>query len=173
MLAYKLKAKKNSNLNHLDMKQVDNIIQYLAKPQRNGEVELVLGGDQGVKMIGTVDTSYAPDGEDFKSIISATLHMASSTGSMLSMCARQTICVDSSMSTEGIGCHLLMRRILPLRYLFKEPGFVQPHPTLIYMDNVPFMNSVVGDKGACVKFKHSMIRLKFINEAYTNGDIDF
>ena len=33
------------------------------------------------------------------------------------------------------------------------------------MDNVPFMNSVVGDKGASVKFKHIMIRLSLINEA--------
>ena len=45
--------------------------------------------------------------------------------------------------------------------------------TLIYMDNLPFMNSVVGDKGASVKSKHIMIRLKIINEAYINGDIDF
>ena len=41
------------------------------------------------------------------------------------------------------------------------------------MDNLPFMNSVVGDKGASVKSKHIMIRLKIINEAYINGDIEF
>ena len=41
------------------------------------------------------------------------------------------------------------------------------------MDNVPFMNSVVGDKGASVKSEHIMIRLSLINEVYINGDIDF
>ena len=41
------------------------------------------------------------------------------------------------------------------------------------MDNVPFMNSVVGDKGASVKSKHIMIRLSLIREAHINGDIDF
>ena len=62
---------------------------------------------------------------------------------------------------------------MPLRYFFKELGFPQTHAALIYMDNLPFMNSVVGDKGASVKSKHVMIRLSLINEAYINGDIDF
>ena len=113
-------------------------------------------------MIGTVDTSYAPDGENYKSITGATLHLASNTGSMLTMYTRHKICADSSMSAEGIGCHLLVRQISPLRYFFKELGFTQP-----------FMNSAVGDKGASAKSKHIMIRLKIINEAYINGDIDF
>ena len=77
MFAYKLKAEKSSNPKELDMKHVDNIIRYLAKLQRAGDIGLVLGGDQGIKMIGTVDISYAPDGEDYNYIIAATLHMAS------------------------------------------------------------------------------------------------
>ena len=77
------------------------------------------------------------------------------------------------MSAEGIGCHLIVRRIIIIRYLFKELGFLLCHPTMIYMDNLPFMNSVVGEKGASVKSKHIMIRLSLINEAYENGDIDF
>ena len=99
-------------------------------------------------MIGTVDISYESDGENYKSITGAKLHMASNTGSMITTCARHTICADFSMSAEGIGCHLLVRRIIPLRQFFKELGFPSSHSTLIYMDNLPFMNSVVGDKGA-------------------------
>ena len=79
MFAYKLKAKKNTNPTALDMKHVDHIIHYLAKLQRTDDVSLVLGGDQGIKMIGTVERSYAPDGENYKSITGATLHMASNT----------------------------------------------------------------------------------------------
>ena len=41
------------------------------------------------------------------------------------------------------------------------------------MDNLPFMNSEVGDKGASVKSKRIMIRLSLINKTYVNGDIDF
>ena len=173
MFAYKLKARKNTKPTALDMKHVDYIIRYLAKIQRNDDVKLVLGGKQGITMVGTVDTSYAPDGENYKSITGATIHMASNTGSILTMCSRHTICADSSMSAEGIGCHLLVRRIIPIRYFFKELGFPQQHPTMIYMDNMPFINSIVGDKGASVKSKHIMIRLSLINEAYDNGDIDF
>ena len=40
------------------------------------------------------------------------------------------------------------------------------------MDYLPFLNSVVEDKGASVKSKHIIIRLVMINEAYANGDID-
>ena len=120
MFTYKLKANKNSNPTAVDMKHVDNIIHYLAKLQRTNDVGLVLGGDQGIKRIGTVETSYAPDGENYKSITGAALHMASNTGSMLTMCTRHSICADSSMSAEGIRCHLLVRRILPLRYFSKS-----------------------------------------------------
>ena len=73
------------------MKHVDTIIKYLARLPRQNDTALVLGGDQGIQLIGTVDTSYAPDGEDYKSITGATLHMASKTGSILSMSTRQTI----------------------------------------------------------------------------------
>ena len=41
------------------------------------------------------------------------------------------------------------------------------------MDNLPFTNSVVGDKGASVKSKHIINRLNMIDGAFTNGDIDF
>ena len=115
MPAYKLKARENTNPTALDMKQVDHIIQYLAKLQRINDISLTLGGDQGVQMIGTVDTSYAPDNADYKSITGATLYMASNTGNKLTLCSKHTICADSSMSAQGIGYHLLVRRVLPIR----------------------------------------------------------
>lgn len=115
MFVYKLNARKNANPTKLDMKHIDLIIKYLAKLKCENNISLVLGGDQGIRLIGTVDTPYAPDGENYVSITGATLHMASTTGSMLPMCTRHTICADSSMSAEGIGCQLLVYRILPLR----------------------------------------------------------
>ena len=69
---YKLKAKKNTNPTELDMKHVDHIIQYLAKLQRTNDISLILGGDQGVQMIGAVDTSFAPDNENYRSITGTT-----------------------------------------------------------------------------------------------------
>ena len=104
------------------MNGVDTIIRYLARLQHTGEVSHTLGGDQGVRMVCTVDTSYASDAEDYRSMAGATIHMASNTGSMLTMCSKQTICADSSMSAEGKGCHLLVCRVLPIRYFFKRAG---------------------------------------------------
>ena len=63
---YKLKARKNTKPTALDMKHVDHIIHYLEKLQRTDDVSLVLGSNQGITMIGTVDTSYAPNGKTTK-----------------------------------------------------------------------------------------------------------
>ena len=56
---------------------------------------------------------------------------------------------------------------------FQGARFRSKAPHSHYMDNLPFMNSIVGEKGASVKSKDIMIRLSLINEAYINGDIDF
>ena len=132
------------------MKHVDNIIRCLVYLQCTNDVSLVLGGDQGVQMMCNVDKSYAPDGKDFKSITGATFYMANNTGSMITM---STICEDLSVSSEGIGCHLLVRRVLPLRYFIKELFFSQHEPKGINMDNLPFLNSVLGEKRASIKSK--------------------
>ena len=41
------------------------------------------------------------------------------------------------------------------------------------MDSLPFSNSVMGEKGASIKSKHILIRLRIINEAYMIDDIEF
>ena len=61
----------------------------------------------------TVDKSYALDSADYRYITGATVHMALNTDSMLAMSTKHMICADSSMVTEGIGCHLLVRQVLP------------------------------------------------------------
>ena len=109
-------------------------------------------------MVYTVDTPYAPDGASYKSITGATTHMASNTGSMLTMSTKQTRCADLSMSTEGIGCHLLVRRVLLLRYFFKEWRFPQQQPTMIFMYNGPFIKLVIGNEGAVLESLHAQCR---------------
>ena len=83
----------------LEMKHFDNIIKYLAFLRLSNDISITIGGDPGVHTVCTVDTSYAPNGADYKSITGATSHMASNIGSMLTMSTKQTICADSSMST--------------------------------------------------------------------------
>ena len=69
----------------------------------------------------------------------ATIHMVSNTGSMLTMCSKQTICA------EGIGCHLHSTSSSSNSIFFKELVFDQNTPTLLYMDSLPFLNSVIGE----------------------------
>ena len=71
-------------------------------------------------MTGTVDTSYASDGENYKSITGATIHMACNTGSMLSMCAHHTIWADSSMNERRRNqYHLLVRTSITATIFFQ------------------------------------------------------
>ena len=70
------------------------------------------------------------------------------------------------MAAEGVGCHLLVKQVLPLRIFLNELGFTQDKPTMIYMDNEPFLNDVTGERGASNRSKHIMIRLNIIHKAY-------
>jgi hypothetical protein len=77
------------------------------------------------------------------------------------------------MAAEGVGCHLLVKRLLPLRIFLGELGFEQTNPTVIYMDNEPYLKAITGDRGASHKSKHIMIKLHIVREAYDAGQIDF
>ena len=137
---------------------------------------MMIGGNNGVQLMATVDTSYAPTdpyGSDLKSITGATIHMSHETGSIISLCARHDFTTDSSMAAEGVGCYLLVKQLLPLRIFLSELGFKQDTPSIIYMDNEPFLNTMTGEKGASNRSKHIMIKLNIITEAYEAGEIEF
>jgi hypothetical protein len=174
--AQRLKARRSSSPNELDMKHVDHIIKHVAYLQRTQSHGLTIGSDNGVQLIGTVDTSYAPSdvhSNDLRSITGGTIHLSGTTGSMISICTRHDYTTDSSMAAEGVGAHLLVKRILPLRVFLTELGFPQHQPTMIFMDNEPFLKSITGDKGPSNKSKHIMIKLHITKEAYEAGEIEF
>ena len=52
-------------------------------------------------------------------------------------------------------------------------NWVSSKPTMVYMDNEPFLNAVTGDRGASNKSKYIMIRLHIIREAYMAGNVEF
>ena len=137
---------------------------------------MIIGGDDNIELVATVDTSYAPSdvySNDLKSIIGATKHLSTKTGSMVSLCNRHDYTIDSSMAAEDVGCHLLVKRLLPLRIFLGELGFDQINPTVIYMDNEPYLKAITGDRGASNKSKHIVIKLHIVREAYDAGHIVF
>jgi hypothetical protein len=77
---------------------------------------------------------------------------------------------DSSTSAEGIGCHMLAKLLLPLRFYLAELSYPQVSATRVCMDNVPYMQSALGEKGHSKRNKHVLIRMKIVNEAISNDE---
>jgi hypothetical protein len=92
-------------------------------------------------------------------------------GSFNTFSSKQTIMADSSTSAEGIGCHMLAKTLLPLRFYLAELSFPQLFPSRVCMDNIPYIQSALGEKGHSKRNKHVLIRMKIVNEALTNGEI--
>ena len=101
-----------------------------------------------------------------------TLHMSHSTGSIMSMVEKQSITADSAMAAEGVGGHLHVRRVLPLRYFCGELGFPPLLPSKFYMDNEPFIKTIVGKRGCSERSKHILIRYRVLEEAYQADEIE-
>ena len=163
-------AKTLKSPTQLCMKRVDRILSCLAYVIRSDLDGLVLGGTSGVEIIATTDTSYA-SGSGCKSQTGGTIHMSPSTGSVMSMCEVQSIITDSAMASEGVGGHLHLKRVLALRYFLGELGFEQSTPTKFYMDNEPFINTIVNDRGPSEKSKHILLRFQMLKEQYQCGTI--
>ena len=70
------------------------------------------------------------------------------------------------MVAEGVGG----RRVLPLRYFCAELGFPQG-PSEFYMDNEPFMKTILGQRGCSERSKHILVIHKVLEEAWKNDEI--
>ena len=88
------------------------------------------------------------------------------------MSEKHKITTDSAMAAEGVGSHLHIKKILPILYLFEELGLKMEHPASFYMDNIPFMQTITGNKGLSGKSKHILIRLQMTKEAFQDGKIE-
>jgi hypothetical protein len=136
---------------------------------RQNKDGLTLGG-RSIELLATTDTSYHGF-SDLKSCTGGTFHMNSNTGSITSLCEKHTITTDSAMAAEGVGAHLHIKKILPILYLFEELGLTLDQPAKFYMDNVPFMQTITGNRGNSAKSKHMLIRLQVTKEAFQDGKI--
>ena len=170
LFAYKEKAPCAARANHLDVSEISRIIKFMAHMYRTDNYGLTVGGTLGVQLLGTVDTSYASS-KDLKSHTGGTIHMGPQFGSFSTFSSKQTIMADSSTSAEGIGCHMLAKTLLPLRFYLAELSFPQLAPSRVCMDNIPYIQSALGEKGHSKRNKHVLIRMKIVNEALTNGEI--
>jgi hypothetical protein len=170
LFAYKEKASCATKSNKHDAYEISRIIKYMIKMYRTNNFGLTIGGTLGIQLLATVDTSYAPN-HDLKSHSGGTIHIGPQYGSFISFSSRQTIMADSSTSAEGIGCHMLAKILLPIRFYLAELSYPQFNATRVCMDNVPYMQSALGEKGHSKRNKHVLIRMKIVNEAISNDEI--
>jgi hypothetical protein len=154
--------------NAYDRKEALQAVSCMAGIVRQNKDGLVIGGD--IDLLFTTDTSYHGF-DDLKSCTGGTMHLNHKTGSISSFCKKHTITADSAMAAEGIGAHLHIKKALPIIYLLEELGYNLEHPAAFYMDNIPFMQTITGDKGPSGKSKHMLIRLLVTKEAFEDGKI--
>jgi hypothetical protein len=170
LFAYKEKSICAAHANHHDAYEISRIIKYMVNMYRTNNFGLTVGGTLGVHLLATVDTAFAPN-IDLKSHTGGTIHMGPQYGSFSSFSSRQTIMADSSTSAEGVGCHMLAKILLPLRFYLAELFHPSITATRICMDIVPYLQSALGEKGHSKRNKHVLIRMKIVNEAISNDEV--
>jgi len=170
LFSYKEKASCAARANHHDVYEINRIMMFMVHMYRTDNYGLTIGGSLGVQLLSTVDTAYASS-IDLKSHTGGTIHMGPEFGSFSTFSSKQSILADSSTSAEGIGCHMLAKVLLPIRFYLAELSFSQSAPSRVCMDNVPYMQSALGEKGHSKRNKHVLIRMKVVNEALEHNEI--
>jgi hypothetical protein len=170
LFSYKDKAPCATIATMHDMKEIERIIRFMIKMYRTHDYGLTVGGNAGVQLFGTVDTSFASH-KDYKSHTGGTIHMGPQYGSFISFSAKQSMSVDSSASAEGIGAHMHNKIFLPLRYYLNDLFCPQTTPSRLCMDNVPYMQSALGEKGHSKHNRHVLIRMTITNDALEKDEI--
>jgi hypothetical protein len=99
------------------------------------------------------------------------MHLGPQFGAFSAFSEKLPIATDSTAATEGVGGHLMTRRVIPIRYYLEELLHSQPKPSRIAMDNVPYMQGALGEKGLGKNVKHVLIRLRITDEALEKGEI--
>ena len=168
LFAYKEKSSCATKVNMHDIDEIQRIIRFMIKMYRTNDYGLTVGGTLGVQLVGTVDTSYA---HDKKSCTGGTIHMGPQFGSFITFSAKQPFVVDSSTSAEGIGSHMHNKIFLPLRFYMADLFFPQEKPSRLFMDNVPYIQSALGEKSHSKRNKHVLVRMKITDQALENKEI--
>jgi hypothetical protein len=150
---------------------MDRILHWYAYIQRTETDGLILGGTDGIQLLATIDSSYYGN-RNFSSQCGASFHLSPTSGAFAVMSKSPKIVADSAMAIEGIGAHLGVRRVLPYRYFLEELSYLQDRPTPLYMDNLPFIQTIVGERGCSPLSKHILIRFQLMKQAYDGGEID-
>jgi hypothetical protein len=170
LFSYKAKSSIATKATKHDMFELQRIMRFMVKMYRTNDYGLTIGGSVGVQLFGTVDTAFACHA-DLKSHTGGTVHMGPQFGSFITFSSKQSLPTDSSTSAEGIGSHMHAKVFLPLRFYLNDLFCPQSEPSRLCMDNVPYIQSALGEKSHSKRNRHVLIRMEITNHALENKEI--
>jgi len=170
LFSYKAKAPTATKATAHDQDEIMRIMLYMIRMFKIDNLGLTVGGTLGVQLYATVDTSFACH-PDMKSHTGGTIHLGPQYGAFSAFSEKQSIQTDSTPASEGVGGHMISRRVLPLRYYLEELLHPQLQPSRVAMDNVPYMQSALSGKGLSKNVKHVLIRVRVTDAALENKEI--
>jgi len=138
---------------------INRVLAYVVGTRNIG---LRLYSHEGVKLIATIDASYACQ-PDFKSHSGCTLHIGKDSASLITISKKQKITADSSTSAEFIATHLIAKEIMWARNLLKSLGYPQEEPTVLFEDNMSTI-AMIKNISNGKKTKHIEVRYNLIRE---------
>ena len=168
LFAFKAKAPCATKANMHDVDEINRILLYMVRMYRTDNIGLTIGSSIGVQVYATVDSSHACT-PDMRGHAGGTMHLGPQYGAFSAFSEKIPIATDSTAATEGVGGHLITRRVIPIRYYLQELLHSQSKPSRIAMDNVPYMQGALGEKGLGKNVKHVLIRLRITDEALEKG----
>jgi len=170
LYSFKIKAPCATKATKHDVDEINRILLYMVLMYRTGNKGLTIGSTAGVLIYATVDSSHACY-DNMRGHAGGTIHLGPQFGAFSAFSEKLPIATDSTAATEGVGGHLMTRRVIPIRYYLEELLHSQSKPSRIAMDNVPYMQGALGEKGLGKNVKHVLIRLRITDEALEKKEI--
>jgi hypothetical protein len=170
LYSFKIKAPCATKATKHDVDEINRILLYMVLMYRTGNKGLTIGSTAGVLIYATVDSSHACY-DNMRGHAGGTIHLGPQFGAFSAFSEKLPIATDSTAATEGVGGHLMTRRVIPIRYYLDELLHSRAKPSRIAMDNAPYMQRALGEKGLGKNVKHVLIRLRITDEALEKGEI--
>jgi hypothetical protein len=163
LYAVNMLARRAQNSNEYDFKQALRVAHYIIGTSSLG---LVLGSQNGLHLIATVDTSYATH-DDMKSHSSWSVFMG---GAIMSRSKKQSIMTDSSTLSELVGAHMCVKDIMWARNFLCEVGYPITSPTPLFIDNKSTLK-IIENSHFSGRTRHIDIRYFYLHELMIDGVI--
>ena len=155
----------NSNPSKGHLKYAKRVLKYLNETKGFG---LSYKKNNELKLTGVVDSDYANDEKDRKSI-SGYIICINGTPVIWSTKKQKSVALSSTES-EYYGYTMIAQELMWIRQVLDFMGFNQSNPTVVYADNQSAIKMALNPKSHG-RTKHVDVRMHYIREQVKNGNI--